>query len=402
MTTQHEDDLVSLKNLVQELKLKLSKYENVETHKQRSKIEEMSSEVTDDNPYSRLMALKRMGIVENYERIKDYSVAIVGIGGVGSVTAEMLTRCGIGKLLLYDFDTVSMANMNRLFFTPDQAGMSKVDASYKTLTNINPDVEFECYQYNITTMDHFDPFLQSLSNGGKAPKKPVDLVLSCVDNFEARMSVNQACNELDIKWMESGVSEDAVSGHIQFMIPGRTACYQCAPPLIVASGVKQIKREGVCAASLPTTMGITAGLLAQNVLKYLLNFGSVGYYVGYSALTDFFPTMVVKPNPHCSNRWCMVRQEQHKDNPLSLQNTNCNVDDEEPASHADNEWGIEVVSSVQEEDDEEIARNRLQELGEGIDYAFMRSDELKPSIDTNNVVEVDGNIDELMRQLNEM
>ncbi len=49
---------------------------------------------------SRLMALKRMGIVENYEKIRDYTVAVVGVGGVGSVTAEMLTRCGIGKVSL--------------------------------------------------------------------------------------------------------------------------------------------------------------------------------------------------------------------------------------------------------------------------------------------------------------
>ncbi len=48
------------------------------------------------------MALKRMGIVDNYERIRDFTVAIVGVGGVGSVTAEMLTRCGIGKVLYHD------------------------------------------------------------------------------------------------------------------------------------------------------------------------------------------------------------------------------------------------------------------------------------------------------------
>lgn len=44
------------------------------------------------------MALKRMGIVENDEKIRELTIAIVGIGGVGSVTAEMLTRCGIGKV----------------------------------------------------------------------------------------------------------------------------------------------------------------------------------------------------------------------------------------------------------------------------------------------------------------
>lgn len=62
----------------------------------------------DSNPYSRLMALQRMGIVKDYERIRDKTVAIVGIGGVGSVAAEMLTRCGIGRLLMYDYDKVAL------------------------------------------------------------------------------------------------------------------------------------------------------------------------------------------------------------------------------------------------------------------------------------------------------
>ncbi len=53
---------------------------------------------------------------------------------------------------------------------------------------------------------------------------PVDLVLSCVDNYEARMAINQACNELDRVWMESGVSENAVSGHIQLHSSSSRSC----------------------------------------------------------------------------------------------------------------------------------------------------------------------------------
>lgn len=63
-------------------------------------------------------------------------------------------------------------------------------------------------------------FRTSGINGG-----PVDLTLSCVDNFEARLAINTACNELNLTWFESGVSENAVSGHIQFIIPGETACF---------------------------------------------------------------------------------------------------------------------------------------------------------------------------------
>ena len=78
----------------------------------------MTTDVRDDNPYSRLMALKRMGVVKNYEDIRQHSVAIIGVGGIGSVVAEMLTRCGIGKLVLFDYDRVELANMNRMFYLP--------------------------------------------------------------------------------------------------------------------------------------------------------------------------------------------------------------------------------------------------------------------------------------------
>lgn len=104
------------------------------------------------------MALKRMGIVDNYEEIRKFTVVIVGIGGIGSVTAEMLTRCGIGKLILFDYDKVELANMNRLFFQPYQSGLSKVEAAAQTLRLINPDVLVEIHDLNITTVENFETF----------------------------------------------------------------------------------------------------------------------------------------------------------------------------------------------------------------------------------------------------
>jgi len=114
--------------------------------------------------------------------------------------------------------------MNRLFFTPDQAGLSKVAAAAATLTGINPDVEIEAHNSNITTMDNFDHFMGRIEKGGIDGNR-VDLVLSCVDNYEARVAINSVCNELGMDWMESGVAENAVSGHIQLLKPGRTACF---------------------------------------------------------------------------------------------------------------------------------------------------------------------------------
>jgi ubiquitin-like modifier-activating enzyme 5 len=192
------------------------------------------------------MALQKMGIVEDYGKIRNHSAIIVGVGGVGSVTAEMLVRCGIGKLILYDYDKVELANMNRLFYTPDQIGMDKVDAARITLEKINPDVIIEGYSYNIVTNENYDKFVDKINTGGINGDR-VDIILSCVDNYGARMTINKVCNMLNQIWMESGVSENAMNGHIQFIIPGETACFACAPPLVVAEegNERNIKREGV-------------------------------------------------------------------------------------------------------------------------------------------------------------
>lgn len=344
----------------------------------------MSSEVVDSNPYSRLMALKRMGIVENYENIRNFTVAVVGVGGVGSVTAEMLTRCGIGKLILFDYDKVELANMNRLFYQPHQAGISKVEAAKYTLQHINPDVEIEAYNYNITTVDNFDNFMNilnthSLTNG------PCDLTLCCVDNFEARLSVNRACNELDLTWFESGVSENAVSGHIQFMKPGETSCFECAPPLIVASGIdeKTLKKDGVCAASLPTTMGIVAAFLVQNALKYLLKFGKVSRYLGYNALLDFFPTMTLKPNEDCADNFCCKRQKEFKiaEAKRLAEEVPEEVEETNEILHLDNEFKIELCEEGEDMPDMTKKSDSTATSSKGVNFAYTMPAKEAPKVE---------------------
>lgn len=377
----------------------------------RPRISTMSDEVVDSNPYSRLMALKRMHIVKNYEKIRDCTVIIVGVGGVGSVAAEMLTRCGIGKLILYDYDKVELANMNRLFYQPNQQGLSKVEAAVKTLSFINPDVEFDFYNYDITKVDNYVHLLDKIQYGAKIPTPAgegsektsrVDLVLSCVDNFEARMTINRACNEVNQVWMESGVSENAVSGHIQVLKPGETACFACAPPLVVASNIDErtLKKEGVCAASLPTTMAIVAGLLVQNSLKYLLEFGKVSTYLGYNALEDFFPTWSMKPNPECDDRFCRERQKDfQKQQELDKSNPRREVESEKIAeSSTENEFGIEIVESHQED-------AAAFQVTKGLQFAYLKGKETRANesdpveFDEENVEAPTESIEELMAKL---
>lgn len=392
-----------VEELEQELARERIRRSEGDGHCGRTRIQQMSDEVVDSNPYSRLMALKRMGIVSDYERIRTYAVAIVGVGGVGSVTAEMLTRCGIGKLLLFDYDKVELANMNRLFFQPYQAGLSKVHAAEHTLRNINPDVLFEVHNYNITTVEHFEHFMNRISNGGLEEGQPVDLVLSCVDNFEARMAINTACNELGQTWMESGVSENAVSGHIQLLVPGESACFACAPPLVVASNIdeKTLKREGVCAASLPTTMGVVAGILVQNVLKFLLKFGTVSFYLGYNAMQDFFPTMFMRPNPQCDDKNCRKQQEEYKKRAAALPTQEAAPREEAEVVHEDNEWGIELVSEVSEEELKNSS-GPVPTLPEGITVAYTVPKKTEDSVSEVTVEDSGESLEDLMAKMKNM
>jgi len=219
-------------------------------------------------------------------------------------------------------------------------------------------------------------------------------VLSCVDNFEARMAINAACNEINQIWFESGVSENAVSGHIQFIIPGETACFACAPPLVVASNIdeKTLKKDGVCAASLPTTMAIVAGFLVQNTLKYLLKFGQVTHYLGYNAMEDFFPTMRMKPNEACDDSFCRQRQEERKAFKLLNPIVEEQIKEETHVIHETNDWGISLV-----EESTPLSNVPRVEIAPGISAAYdlpVEEDrEAKPSCETSLTLE------ELMAQM---
>ncbi|UVC54654.1 hypothetical protein MACJ_003623 [Theileria orientalis] len=286
-----------------------------------------------DDPSSRLKALEKMGVVENYDHIRICTVAIVGVGGVGAVVAEMLTRCGVGKLILFDYDDIELANMNRLFYRPDQRGLPKVQAAKDTLNIINPHVIIEPINCNITRE------YELLKNS------QVDLVLSCVDNYAARVTINKACCKADQVWMNSGVSENATSGQIQTCIPGITACFMCAPPYVIATNgdESKIKRADVCTASLPTTMGVVAGLLAHNALKYLLKFGNVTKFLAYNSLQDYLPSYSIAYTPECSEKYCIQRQKEKEHILKEMEQVKEKPEEELEDLHPENEFKIEVV-----------------------------------------------------------
>ena len=222
-------------------------------------------------------------------------VAIVGVGGLGALSAEILARLGVGELVLFDYDTVEEANLNRLVYTTDQVGKKKVDAIRGHLKAANPDVRVTSYPHDVTDGAGMAAILEEI---------PIcDLVLGCVDTFAVRLFLNAKSVEARVPFIDGGASEDGVNGSVHVVIPGKTACYRCnRPALKDASAVRPTRREesGACHfTSLPTTMAVIASLQCQEALKILLDFGKVAPFLMYFGLEGRLDRVDWKRDPRC-------------------------------------------------------------------------------------------------------
>ncbi len=101
-------------------------------------------------------------------------VGIAGAGGLGSNVAMLLARAGIGKLIICDFDVVSISNLNRQAFDLDQVGMYKVEAIAQNIGKVNPYIELETHQLRLDKES-----VQQLFHG-------VDIMIEAFDSAAAK------------------------------------------------------------------------------------------------------------------------------------------------------------------------------------------------------------------------
>lgn len=93
---------------------------------------------------------------EGLEKLKESTVAVFGVGGVGSYAAEALVRCGLGKIFLIDYDIIDISNINRQIHANTRTiGKSKVQVMKDRLLDINPDLDISIYmeKYNDATRE---------------------------------------------------------------------------------------------------------------------------------------------------------------------------------------------------------------------------------------------------------
>jgi molybdopterin/thiamine biosynthesis adenylyltransferase len=238
------------------------------------------------NRYTRLKAIKEFGFDINWDEMRTKNITIAGVGGLGMISAEMFARCGVKTLYLFDRDIIEIVNLNRLGFHEQDLGKPKVEVLATRIQGINPDVKIEMYHGDIMLFTNEDNFEECV--------KKSDLVLMGLDNYPARMFVNQKCINNKKILVDAGVSRSGLSGHIHPIFPGINACLGCTG-LIQTTG----ERGEPCTASLPTTMAIIAGLQVQESLKILLKIGDVVDYLSYNAITGQFFLHKTKKDPNC-------------------------------------------------------------------------------------------------------
>lgn len=127
------------------------------------------------------------------ERIKSSRVAVFGLGGVGGHAAEALARAGVGKMDIFDSDTVSESNINRqIIATYETLGEYKTDAFEKRILSINPDCKVVKHTAFVTKESAEDIDFSEY-----------DYVVDAIDTVSAKLAIAEKCSALGVPLISS-------------------------------------------------------------------------------------------------------------------------------------------------------------------------------------------------------
>ncbi|MFH1113295.1 MAG: HesA/MoeB/ThiF family protein [Pseudomonadota bacterium] len=151
---------------------------------------------------------------EGQERLGRSRVLLLGAGGLGSVCAQYLVRAGVGSLVLVDNGKVDLPDLNRqLLYVTGDVGEPKARVAVRLLREINPEVRVEGIEEDICKAEL--PRLVA----------DADVVVDALDNFPARMMVNEACCRYGKVLVHGGIL--GTRGTASVVVPGDGPCLQC-------------------------------------------------------------------------------------------------------------------------------------------------------------------------------
>jgi molybdopterin/thiamine biosynthesis adenylyltransferase len=214
-------------------------------------------------------------------RLLETSVAVVGLGGLGSLVSLYLAALGVGRLIIVDYDVVGVENLNRqILYTTDDVGKPKALVAERRLRDLNPLVEVEARNVKITR----DNVAEALEGA--------DIVVDGLDDWRTRLVLDEYAWETGKPYVHAAV--DSYYGQVTVIQRGVTTCLACITP-------KPIPEPG-CRAIVAPTVGITASIEVMEVLKLATKIGQPSYnkLIVIDSLKPSIDEVPLKPTTDCT------------------------------------------------------------------------------------------------------
>lgn len=187
------------------------------------------------------------------EKLKNASVMVSRVGGVGSVVAYELAAAGIGKLVLAHAGNVKPSDLNRqLLMTHDWIGKPRIESVKRRLLELNPRLEIVAVGENVNAGNAADLVSQC------------DVVVDCAPLFPERFAMNEQAVRQNKPLVECAMYE--LEAHITTVIPGKSACLHCLIPQAPPSWTRQFPVFGAVS-------GTVACMGAMEAIKLISGLG---------------------------------------------------------------------------------------------------------------------------------
>ena len=208
--------------------------------------------------FSRQIILKNIGAL-GQKKILSSKVLIIGMGGLGSPAADFLVRSGIGTLGIVDHDIISLSNLHRQsLYDEKDINQSKVKIAQKKLNKINSKVRVNIFNFKLDETK-FEKII-----------KNYEYIIDGTDNFKSKFLINDLCLKHKKYLVTGAISK--FDGHIftfNFKNKNIASLRDFYQEENITDEVLNCEYEGI----LGTVAGIVGVMLANEVLKQILNIG---------------------------------------------------------------------------------------------------------------------------------
>jgi adenylyltransferase/sulfurtransferase len=234
--------------------------------------------------YSRFISLPIIQ-KEGMAKIRKAKATIVGLGGLGAVTATQLTSMGIGKLRIIDNDVVTKSNLQRqLLYRTKDIGKAKVIVAKKFLEKLNPETEIEAIKTFISE--------ENIS----VVSKNVDFIIDAVDKFTPRFLMNTEALEKNLYYLFAAAN--GFAGNVMTINRGAT-CLECLFSHVKDTKLPTTQETGIH----PSILQIIGSLQVAEATRIMVGLKPllVDNLIFCDIGTMEFEKLPVKPNKKCRN-----------------------------------------------------------------------------------------------------